>query len=226
MKRHTNGGGVECRSLTATPAKSRDEYKILVIGDSGVGKSSLLLQFTDHDYPDRDIATIGCDYKTRVVKLNDGSPVKIRVWDTAGQERFRTITSSYYRGAHGAALVFDITETHTFERLECWVRELQRFAPEYCVKVVVGNKSDCSSERKVSILSAKEFASKEGLVYMETSAKNNINVDEAFLEIAEQIRAKWSDIETKDAEDKRLRRSKQIMHEYDYNMTGEPKCCC
>ncbi|CAL5322901.1 unnamed protein product [Camellia sinensis] len=129
-------------------------FKLLLIGDSGVGKSCLLLRFADDSYLDSYISTIGVDFKIRTVE-QDGKTIKLQIWDTAGQERFRTITSSYYRGAHGIIIVYDITDQESFNNVKQWLNEIDRYASENVNKLLVGNKCDLTDNRAVSYDTAK-----------------------------------------------------------------------
>jgi Ras-related protein Rab-1A len=164
-------------------------FKLLLIGDSGVGKSCLLLRFADDTYTESYISTIGVDFKIRTIEL-DGKTIKLQIWDTAGQERFRTITSSYYRGAHGIIVVFDVTDQESFNNVKQWLHEIDRYACQNVKKLLVGNKCDLVSKRAVPTEQAKEFADGLGIQYLETSAKNATNVENAFTTMAGQIR-KW-----------------------------------
>ncbi|KAI1340141.1 ras-domain-containing protein [Xylariaceae sp. FL0016] len=162
-------------------------FKLLLIGDSGVGKSCLLLRFADDTYTESYISTIGVDFKIRTIEL-DGKTVKLQIWDTAGQERFRTITSSYYRGAHGICVVYDVTDMDSFNNVKQWLQEIDRYATEGVNKLLVGNKSDMSDKKVVEYTVAKEFADSLGIPFLETSAKNASNVEQAFLTMARQIK--------------------------------------
>ncbi|GAA5939606.1 Rab family GTPase YPT1 [Sporobolomyces koalae] len=162
-------------------------FKLLLIGDSGVGKSCLLLRFADDTYTESYISTIGVDFKIRTIEL-EGKTVKLQIWDTAGQERFRTITSSYYRGAHGIIVVYDVTDADTFSNVKQWLQEIDRYACEGVNKLLVGNKSDLTSKKVVEYNVAKEFADQIGVSILETSAKNATNVEQAFLTMAKQIK--------------------------------------
>ncbi|KAJ8054646.1 P-loop containing nucleoside triphosphate hydrolase protein [Yarrowia lipolytica] len=162
-------------------------FKLLLIGDSGVGKSCLLLRFADDTYTDSYISTIGVDFKIRTLEL-EGKTVKLQIWDTAGQERFRTITSSYYRGAHGIIVVYDVTDQDTFNNVKTWFHEIDRYATEGVNKLLVGNKSDITDKKVVEYTVAKEFADSLGIPFLETSAKNATNVEQAFLTMARQIK--------------------------------------
>jgi len=165
-------------------------FKLLLIGDSGVGKSCLLLRFADDTYTESYISTIGVDFKIRTIDL-DGKTIKLQIWDTAGQERFRTITSSYYRGAHGIIVVYDTTDLESFNNVKQWLHEIDRYASENVNKLLVGNKSDLTSKRAVSFDQAKEFADSLGIEFVETSAKNSTNVEKAFMMMASQIKARY-----------------------------------
>lgn len=162
-------------------------FKLLLIGDSGVGKSCLLLRFADHTYTESYISTIGVDFKIRTIEL-DGKTIKLQIWDTAGQERFRTITSSYYRGAHGIIVVYDVTDLESFNNVKQWLNEIDRYASENVCKLLVGNKCDLVSKKVVDFDTAKEFADKLAIPFLETSAKAATNVEKAFLTMAAEIK--------------------------------------
>ncbi|KAB1208565.1 Ras-related protein RABD1 [Morella rubra] len=165
-------------------------FKLLLIGDSSVGKSCLLLRFADDSYVDSYISTIGVDFKIRTVEL-DGKTIKLQIWDTAGQERFRTITSSYYRGAHGIIIVYDVTEMESFNNVKQWLNEIDRYANDSVCKLLVGNKCDLVENKVVDTQTAKAFADELGIPFLETSAKDSINVEQAFLTMAGEIKKKW-----------------------------------
>jgi len=162
-------------------------FTLLLIGDSGVGKSCLLLRFADHTYTESYISTIGVDFKIRTIEL-DGKTIKLQIWDTAGQERFRTITSSYYRGAHGIIVVYDVTDLDSFHNVKQWLNEIDRYATENVNKLLVGNKCDLVAKKQVEYENAKEFADKLDIPFLETSAKAATNVEKAFLTMASEIK--------------------------------------
>lgn len=162
-------------------------FKLLLIGNSGVGKSCLLLRFSDDTYTNDYISTIGVDFKIKTVEL-DGKTVKLQIWDTAGQERFRTITSSYYRGSHGIIIVYDVTDQDSFDGVKMWLQEIDRYATSNVLKLLVGNKCDLLDKRVVDFDTAKEFAEINNMPFLETSALNSTNVEEAFLTMAKQIK--------------------------------------
>eukprot|EP00624_Nannochloropsis_granulata_P005896 evm.model.NODE_41967_length_32096_cov_22.644348.2 len=160
-------------------------FKLVLIGDTGVGKSCLLLRFADDAFTDSYISTIGVDFRFRTVKI-DKKTFKLQIWDTAGQERFRTITSAYYRGADGIIMVYDVTNEESFEHIQDWLNEVNRYASEGTCKLLVGNKSD-REDKVVSTERAKKFADELGIPFLETSAKNASNVEEAFLTMAQEL---------------------------------------
>eukprot|EP00903_Cladosiphon_okamuranus_P015011 g13890.t1 len=164
-------------------------FKLLLIGDSGVGKSCLLLRFADDTYTESYISTIGVDFKIRTIEL-DSKTIKLQIWDTAGQERFRTITSSYYRGAHGIIVVYDVTDKESFNNVKQWLHEIDRYACENVNKLLVGNKNDLEAKRAVTTEEAKAFADTLGIEFLETSAKNATNVEKAFMMMASQIKSR------------------------------------
>lgn len=170
-------------------------FKLLLIGDSSVGKSCLLLRFADDSYVDSYISTIGVDFKIRTVEL-EGKTVKLQIWDTAGQERFRTITSSYYRGAHGIIIVYDVTEMESFTNVKQWLNEIDRYASDSVCKLLVGNKCDLVENKVVTTEMGKALADELGIPFLETSAKDAINVEQAFLTMAAEIKKKVGNLHT------------------------------
>uniref|UniRef100_A0A2K5WBE0 small monomeric GTPase n=1 Tax=Macaca fascicularis TaxID=9541 RepID=A0A2K5WBE0_MACFA len=163
-----------------------DEYdylfKVVLIGDSGVGKSNLLSRFTRNEFNLESKSTIGVEFATRSIQV-DGKTIKAQIWDTAGQERYRAITSAYYRGAVGALLVYDIAKHLTYENVERWLKELRDHADSNIVIMLVGNKSDLRHLRAVPTDEARAFAEKNNLSFIETSALDSTNVEEAFKNI-------------------------------------------
>jgi Ras-related protein Rab-1A len=174
-------------------------FKLLLIGDSGVGKSCLLLRFADDIYTESYISTIGVDFKIRTIE-KDGKTIKLQIWDTAGQERFRTITSSYYRGAHGIIIVYDITDRESFDNVKQWLNEIDKYACENVNKLLVGNKNDLEAKRQVDYEEAKAFADERGIPFLETSAKNSTNVTEAFETMASIIKQRMALVPQGDGE--------------------------
>ncbi|XP_059669584.1 ras-related protein RABA1d-like [Cornus florida] len=170
--------------------RAEDDYdylfKLVLIGDSGVGKSNLLSRFTRNEFSLESKSTIGVEFATRSLNV-DSKVIKAQIWDTAGQERYRAITSAYYRGAVGALLVYDVTRHSTFENVERWLRELRDHTDPNIVVMLIGNKSDLRHLVAVSTEDGKSFAERESLYFMETSALEATNVDNAFSEVLTQI---------------------------------------
>jgi len=161
-------------------------FKVVLIGDSAVGKSQILSRFARDEFSLDSKATIGVEFQTRTVVIEHKS-VKAQIWDTAGQERYRAVTSAYYRGAVGAMLVYDITKRQTFDHVPRWLEELRNHADNNIVIMLVGNKCDLDNLRAVPTEDAKEFAQKEGLFFLETSAMEATNVETAFLTVLTEI---------------------------------------
>lgn len=161
-------------------------FKIVLTGDSAVGKSQLLARFARNEFSVDSKATIGVEFQTKTLII-DQKTVKAQIWDTAGQERYRAVTSAYYRGAVGAMLVYDITKRQSFDHVAKWLEELRDHADNNIIIMLVGNKSDLSSLRAVPTEDAKEFAQKESLFFMETSALEATNVESAFLSVLTEI---------------------------------------
>jgi len=157
--------------------------KLMMVGDSGVGKTSLLHRFVDEKFDPQFIATIGIDFKRKLVDA-EGKKVMLQLWDTAGQERFRSITSSFYRGAQGVALVYDVADEDSFTNLGQWIRNIQALATEGTPWMILANKADMVKERVVSAASGEALARKYGVPFFETSARTGQNVSEAFFQLA------------------------------------------
>jgi len=189
---------MQAKSEHQTKPKEYDHlFKIVIVGDSGTGKSCLLLRFTDGNYSDVYISTIGVDFKFRNLRMN-GKNIKLQIWDTAGQERFRNITSSFYRGAHGIVLVYDVTNKESFDNVTSWLADIERHhgypdtANENtrpCI-ILVGNKNDLGARKVVSVEMAQKVAEKNDLLFIEASAKESSNVETAFINLVSDILAK------------------------------------
>ena len=154
-------------------------FKVVIVGDSGVGKSNILLRFTDNNFSFSFHPTIGVDFKIKTFKL-DNFTIKLQLWDTAGQERFKNVANTYYKGAHAVLLVYDITNPMTFNNIEKWIEEVDRYSDCMLVKILIGNKVDLDDQRKVTQSEAKQFAEKFKMNFLETSAKDTINIEETF----------------------------------------------
>ncbi|XP_076904554.1 ras-related protein RABA1f-like [Bidens hawaiensis] len=161
-------------------------FKVVLIGDSGVGKSNLLSRFSKNEFSLDSKSTIGVEFATRSIRVDD-KIIKGQIWDTAGQERYRAITSAYYRGTVGALIVYDITRKVTFENVDRWLKELRDHTDQNIVVMLVGNKADLAHLRAVTTDEAKAFSERETVFFMETSALEALNVEKAFTEVLTQI---------------------------------------
>jgi len=161
-------------------------FKYIIIGDMGVGKSCLLHQFTESKFSSDSPHTIGVEFGTRIIEVMS-KKIKLQIWDTAGQERFRAVTRSYYRGAAGALLVYDITRRATYNHLTSWLTDARNLTNPNTVIMLIGNKKDLESQRDVTFDEASAFAQENGIIFLEASAKTGENVEEAFLRTAKII---------------------------------------
>ena len=162
-------------------------FKVLLLGDSTVGKTCFLMKYTDKTFQDIHMSTIGLDYRLKAMKLKSGKKIKLQIWDTAGQDRFRAITKNYYKGSHGIILIYDVTSLQTFENIKTWVSQIREEASPNVVIYIVGNKIDIEEARKVTKEEGQSLADELGLPFVETSAKNGINVTETFEDLIEKI---------------------------------------
>ncbi|EOA29566.1 hypothetical protein CARUB_v10016243mg [Capsella rubella] len=209
--------------MAVAPARARSDYdyliKLLLIGDSGVGKSCLLLRFSDDTFTTSFITTIGIDFKIRTVKL-DAKRIKLQIWDTAGQERFRTITTAYYRGALGILLVYDVTDESSFNNIRNWMKNIEQHAFDSVNKILVGNKADMDESKRGQAL-----ADEYGIKFFETSAKTNQNVEQVFLSIAKDIKQRLTETDTK-VEPQGIKITKQDANKASSSSTTEKSACC
>merc|ERR1711976_181547 len=160
-------------------------FKLLIIGESGVGKTCLLLRFTDDSFTPNHLTTIGIDFKIKIINLEE-KLIKLQIWDTAGQERFRTITKTYYIRAQGIILTYDVTDENSFKNIRNWVKQIEQNAQNNVCKVLVGNKSD-RDDRKVTYDAGNSLATEYNMQFFETSAKTNYNVNETFTYLTREI---------------------------------------
>ncbi|KAK1151920.1 ras-related protein Rab-35-like [Acipenser oxyrinchus oxyrinchus] len=193
-------------------------FKLLIIGDSNVGKSSLLLRFADNTFSGSYITTIGVDFKIRTVEI-DGEKVKLQIWDTAGQERFRTITSTYYRNTHGVIIVYDVTNPESFVNVKRWLNEIGQNCDNVC-KILVGNKSEDPSRSQVDPQDARRFGESMGVPLYETSAKENLNVEEMFMGMTRMV------LRAKKASQARLERRGDLVKINSKPSKKKSKKCC
>ena len=156
-------------------------FKILLIGDLGVGKSCVILRYVEGDFPGNIMSSIGVDFKTKQIELDDHS-IKMQIWDTAGHEKFRTITTSYYKSAQAIIILYDITQKSSFDHIRNWITEIDKFGKQGVLKVIVGNKLDLENNRKIKKEDAENLALKYGVKLWEVSAKDNTNIEEMFID--------------------------------------------
>jgi len=162
-------------------------FKILLIGDSGVGKSSILNRYVDNTYLENNMSTIGVDFKIKTINIDD-KLIKLQLWDTAGQERFRVITSSYYRGVHGIIIVYDVTNEESFKNVDFWLSEIKKYGLPDIVKILIGNKSDRIDKKVIEYTTGQEYANEFDMKFTETSAKNNSNIEDIFINLTKEIK--------------------------------------
>ena len=163
-------------------------YKVLLLGDSTVGKTCFLLRYCDKTFQDAHLSTIGLDYRVKTMTLKNKKNIKLQIWDTAGQDRFRAITKNYYKGANGIILIYDVTNLQTYENVKNWITQIREETNPNVVIYLAGNKIDIpQEERAVKTEEGKEIADEYKLQFKETSAKDGINVNEVFQELVEKI---------------------------------------
>ena len=168
-------------------SKKEAKYKILILGDSKVGKSCFLTRYADKTFQEDYLSTIGMDYKIKNYELENGDIIKLYIWDTAGQDRFRSITSNYYKGADGIILIYDITKQETFNNVRNWITSIKEEAPAKVVLILVGNKVDDEKHRTVQQSEGEKIADEYNLPFLECSAKSDINVTETFDVLVKKI---------------------------------------
>lgn len=198
-------------------------FKLLLIGNTSSGKSSLLVRFADNMFSQTYLPTIGVDFKISTLQLNDKT-LKLQIWDTAGQERFKTITSAYYKGAHGIIVTYDITDKGSFHDVENWLAEVDKHCTENVSKLLVGNKSDLEEQRQVSRDEGKAVAEKLGMNFIETSARDGTNVSEMFKMIAQEIFDRVYVMESGAHDTKPIKEGKSLVQRS--NSTVRSKGCC
>ena len=202
-------------------------FKVVLIGDTSVGKTNILSKYLTNDFDPDSKATVGVEFGTKNFKIEDNI-VKVQIWDTAGQERYRSITNAYYKGAKGSLLVYDITNPKTFESIDRWLSDLKVNGDENISVVLLGNKSDLESDRKVTTQQGKEKAEFYKLAFMETSALNGNNIEKAFSELITDVYKNHHDLFAKEAKvvinDRAI--SLEIADENDEKIEKEKKGCC
>jgi small GTP-binding protein len=180
-------------------------YKVLLLGDSTVGKTCFLLRYCDKTFQDAHLSTIGLDYRLKSMTLKNKKNIKLQIWDTAGQDRFRAITKNYYKGANGIILIYDVTNLQTFENVKNWITQIREEANKNVVIFLAGNKADLPEEsRAVQKEDGQKMAEEYNMPFQETSAKEGINVNETFQELVEKIDEVFSKLEIPKAEQKNI----------------------
>ena len=169
-------------------------YKILLLGDSSVGKTCFLMRYTENTFQEIHMSTIGLDYKLKNVQLDDGKMVKIQIWDTAGQDRFRSITKNYYKGAHGIILLYSVTDRKTFDNVKNWISQIKEEVSEKVTIILVGNKIDDEEHRVVKYEEGEKMGNEFGLKFFECSAKTGDNVDPIFEELIKKTVENYSKV--------------------------------
>ena len=178
-------------------------YKVLLLGDSSVGKTCFLLRYCDKSFQDAHLSTIGLDYRLKTMTLQNNKSIKLQIWDTAGQDRFRAITKNYYKGANGIILIYDVTNKQTFENVKNWISQIKEEANPNVIIYLVGNKIDVpDDQRLVKAEDGQKIADEFNLPFNEASAKDGTNVNEIFQELLEQIDEKYSKLEVPKGERK------------------------
>ena len=170
-------------------------YKLLLLGDTSVGKTCFLMRYTDNLFREVHMATIGLDYKLKSVQLDNGKVINIQIWDTAGQDRFRSITKNYFRGAHGIILIYDITQRNTFENVIKWIEQIREEASDKVPIILVGNKIDEVDKRAVNTEEGEKMAQDFGIPFFECSAKSGENIDATFKELVKKAVEAYNTVE-------------------------------
>ena len=190
------------------------KYKIMVLGESKVGKTSLIKRFTKDQFGGVYLTTVGMDFQDKIIEIED-KKIRMQVWDTAGQERFRNVTKSYFQSSHGLLVVYDITDKESFEKINFWMKNIKENAPENAKLILVGNKCDLANERQVSYEEGEKKASNYNIKFFESSAKDGTNVKEFFFYLANEI---YQDEKTKGKDNKKT-------VQLDSKKKGKKGCC-
>ena len=170
-------------------------YKILLLGDSEVGKSCFLMRYADNVFVENYITTIGLDYKLKYIQLDSGQVIKVQLWDTAGQDRYRTIAKNYYKGSHGILLLYDVTKSSSFENIREWIKDIREEVYEKAIIFLIGNKIDKKDQIKIKTEEGEKLAEEFNMPFFEASAKSGENVDEIFKALYKKISEVYVDIQ-------------------------------
>ena len=195
---------------------------MVTLGNTSVGKSSFIIKYIENKFTYNYIATLGLDFKQKKIKLKDGKDIRLRIFDTAGQERFKNIQASYYKGANGILVVYDITNRESFENLNSWLIEIEKNANKNVYKLLIGNKCDLEEKRKVSYQEGKDFAASNGMQFIETSAKADTKVKDAFELLTQEI------IKSTITKDKGMEKKEKTIHlsSGTADLNTKKKSCC
>ena len=193
-------------------------FYCILIGDLGVGKSSVILRYIEDYFSGSLMSSIGVDFKTKQIEVNDRI-IKMQIWDTAGHEKFRTITTSYYKSAHAIIVLYDITDESSFEHIKNWMIDIDKFGKQGVLKVLIGNKIDLEDNRKITKEAGESMANKYGIKFFEVSAKDNINIDELFLDTAKCLIEKNENAVVDEIG------SSVVLNNNKINMKKNKKCC-
>ena len=211
--------------MTDDPDNYEQLYKIIIIGDSGVGKSNILGRYLHNEFKHDTKSTVGVEFGSKQLKV-DGVNIKLQIWDTAGEERYRAITSAYYKGSKGCFIVYDITSEISFENVEKWYEEIRKSAEKEISVILVGNKCDLENERKVSIELGQSKAKNLNCPFFETSALNNTNIVTAFQSISENIYNRCKNEKNlEDDDDYEIVPKDDKKIDINTNKKKETKCC-
>ena len=181
--------------MKTSPTDTDLVYKILLLGDSEVGKSCFLMRYADNVFVDNYITTIGLDYKLKYIQLDSGQVIKVQLWDTAGQDRYRTIAKNYYKGSHGILLLYDVTKSSSFENIREWIKDIREEVYEKAIIFLIGNKIDKKDQIKIKTEEGEKLAEEFNIPFFEASAKSGENVDEIFKALYKKISEVYVDIQ-------------------------------
>ena len=213
-------------SIDENMLKFKYEFKILLIGSNSVGKTSILSRYIKNEFRENYKCTIKAEFCVKIVNLNNTTQAKLNIWDTVGEEKFRAITSQYYKESNGIFLVYDISNRESFDNVDIWMEDIKNYAPENCVVILVGNKSDLVSERAVTVQEGKNKAAQYGILFKEVSAKNGDNILLIFGDISEAVYEQFEKSKTEISVDKK---SSKFLDDLDFINKREKikkkKCC-